>query len=491
VENYRFKKAQHHNERMTFSRFDRYVDRHANNFVERLQALCRMPSVAARGTGMRAMAEAVEQVMQRVGVGTRSFRMGTGYPVIYGECGGGPQTFIIYGHYDVQPVGHLTDWSVGPFAATIVDGKLYARGAANSKGDLAARLAAVEVYQKTLGKLPVSLRFVIEGEDGLGSPSLYRFTTEHADLLGAQGCIWDEGYKDTKERPVISLGFKGITFLELRAHGARSDLHSKWGAIVPNPAWRLVQALATVTSPKGVITIDGFSSHIAPIDDEDAEALKAIELDEAGLKREFRIASWVRSMKGSALVKEHIFGPTCTICGIQTGHTEAGAKTVLPSTAMARLDFRLVPDLSPAIVIALLRQHLDRRGFKDIEIIELGSARLAKSSSKSWIARAVIDSASEVYGVPALVYPMDPSSGPVGAVCGVGTPPTPVASFGTSYAGSNPHGPDENIRLDDFLQSIRFIGRVIHRLGEIKTETSGIARDKEIKEERAVAHSHG
>src|SRR6266516_5826744 len=139
---------------MTFARFDRYVDRHANNFVERLQALCRMPSVAARGTGMRAMAEAVEQVMQRVGVGTRSFRMGTGYPVIYGECGGGPQTFIVYGHYDVQPVGHLTDWSVGPFAATIVDGKLYARGAANSKGDLLARLAAVEAYQKTLGKPP-------------------------------------------------------------------------------------------------------------------------------------------------------------------------------------------------------------------------------------------------------------------------------------------------------------------------------------------------
>jgi acetylornithine deacetylase/succinyl-diaminopimelate desuccinylase-like protein len=337
----------------------------------------------------------------------------------------------------------------------------------------------------------VSLHFVIEGEDGLGSPSLYRFTTEHADLLAAQGCIWDEGYRDTKERPVISLGFKGITFLELRAHGARSDLHSKWGAIVPNPAWRLVQALATVTSPKGVITIDGFSSHIAPINDEDAEALKAIELDEAGLKREFRIAGWVRSMKGSALVKEHIFGPTCTICGIQTGHTEAGAKTVLPSTAMARLDFRLVPDLSPAIVIALLRQHLDRRGFKDVEIIELGSAPLAKSSSKSSIARAVIDSASEVYGIPALVYPMDPSSGPVGAVCGVGTPPTPVASFGISYAGSNPHGPDENIRLDDFLQSIKFIGRVIHRLGEVKTKTSGIARDSEIKEERAVAHSHG
>src|SRR6476659_11358612 len=457
---------------MSFSKFDRYVDRHARNFTERLQSLCRMPSVAARGTGMRAIAETVEQLMQRVGIGTRTFRMGSGYPIIYGECGGGPKTFVVYGHYDVQPVGQLTEWSSGPFSATINDGKLYARGAANSKGDLIARLAAVEAYQKTFGKLPVTLRFLVEGEDGLGSPSLYRFTSENAELLKADGCLWDEGGRDTKETPIVSLGFKGITFLELRAFGARSDLHSKWGTIVPNPAWRLVQALATITSPKGVITIDGFSSHVAPISEEDVEALKAIELDEAGLKREFRIGGWVRSMKGPMLIKEHIFGATCTICGIHTGHTEAGAKTVLPSTAMARLDFRLVPDLTAELVVGLLREHLDVRGFKDIEIIELGSAPLAKSSAKSRIARAVVESSAEVYEKSPLIYPMDPSSGPIGAVCGVTEPPTAIASFGTSYAGSNPHAPDENIRINDFLLSIKMIGRVIHKLGEGKNRTS-------------------
>src|SRR5690349_18066480 len=449
---------------MVFTKFDRYIERHARSFTERLQNLCRMPSVAARGTGMRAIAETVEQSMQRVGIGTRTFRVGSGYPIIYGECGSGPKTFVIYGHYDVQPVGQLTEWSSGPFSATITDGKLYARGAANSKGDLIARLAAVEAYQKTFGKLPVTLRFLVEGEDGLGSPSLYRFTKENADLLKAHGCLWDEGSSDTRETPIISLGFKGITFLELRAFGARTDLHSKWGTIVPNPAWRLVQALATITSPKGVITIDGFSSYIAPISEEDAEVLKTIEMDEVGLKREFRIGGWVRSRKGSRLVKEHIFGPTCTICGIRTGHTDAGAKTVLPSTAMARLDFRLVPDLTSQIVVGLLREHLDVRGFKDIEIIELGSAPLAKSSAQSRVARAVIDATQEVCGKPALIYPMDPSSGPVGAVCGVSQPATPVASFGTSYAGSNPHGPNENIRIDDFLRSIKLIGRVIYKL---------------------------
>ena len=470
---------------MTFTKFDRYVDRHARNFTERLQNLCRMPSVAARATGMRAIAETVEQLMQRVGIGTRTFRIGSGYPIIYGECGSGPKSFVVYGHYDVQPVGQLTAWSSGPFSATIQDGKLYARGAANSKGDLIARLAAVEAYQKTFGKLPVTLRFLIEGEDGLGSPSLYSFTKEHPELLKADGCLWDEGARDTKETPVVSLGFKGITFLELRAFGARSDLHSKWGTIVPNPAWRLVQALATITSPKGVITIDGFSSYVAPISEEDSEALKRIEIDEAGLKREFRIGGWVRSMKGHTLIKEHIFGPTCTICGIHTGHTEAGAKTVLPSTAMARLDFRLVPDLTAEIVVGLLREHLDVRGFKDIEIIELGSAPLAKSSARSRIARAVVESTQEVYGKPAIVYPMDPSSGPVGAVCGVSQPPTPVASFGTAYAGSNPHGPDENIRVDDFMQSIKLVGRVLYKLAETRSKSSAESLSSE--ENRSTA----
>jgi len=466
---------------MALTRFDRYVDRHARAFTERLQTLCRMPSVAARGTGMRAMAEAVEQMMQRAGAGTRTFKIGNGYPIVYGEFGGGPRGFLVYGHYDVQPVGHLTDWSFGPFAASIADGKLYARGAANSKGDLVARLAAVEAYQKTYGKLPVCLRFVVEGEDGLGSPSLYRFASEQQEMLSAEGCFWDEGYKDSTGRPIISLGFKGITFIELRVHGARSELHSKWGAIVSNPAWRLVQALSTLTSPKGVITIDGFSSHLASITREDLDAMKSIELDEAGLKREFRIGGWLRGMKGFAVVKEHIFGPTCTICGIQTGHTEAGAKTVLPSTAMARLDFRLVPDLTPAVVAQLLREHLDTRGFTDIEIIELGSAPLAKSSPQSSVARAAIESAGEIYGAAPIVYPMDPASGPVGAVCGASDPPTPVVSFGTSYAASNPHGPDENIRLDDFLQSIKYFGRIIHHLGgggktAGKTTTSGITK---------------
>jgi acetylornithine deacetylase/succinyl-diaminopimelate desuccinylase-like protein len=451
---------------MIFARFDRYVDRNALSFIERLQSLCRMPSVAARGTGMRAIAESVEQMMQRIGAGTRSFKLGGGHPIVYGEFGAASKSYVVYGHYDVAPIGHLSEWTYGPFASTIVDDKLYARGASNSKGDLVARLAAVEAYQKSFGKLPVCLKFLADGEDELGSPSLFRFAQEHAEMLRSDGVIWDEGYKDSKEHLVISLGFKGICFLELRVHGPRTDVHSKWGGIVPNPAWRLVQALSTLTSPKGVITIDGFSSHITPPTDEDAEMLKRIVLDETELRREFRITNWLRGLKGSGLVKEHIFGATCTICGIQTGYTEAGPKTILPGYAIARLDFRLVPDLAPALVTKLLRDHLDLRGFNDVEIKELAAAPTAKSSMVTPLARAAIETAKEVYGTPPVVYPMDPTSGPIGVVCAASTPAAPVVSFGVSHSASNPHGPDENIRIEDFLLSIKYFGRLIHQLGQ-------------------------
>lgn len=465
---------------MPLTRFDRYVDRHAASFVERLQALCRMPSVAARGTGMRAVAETITEAMQRAGGGTRQFKYDGGQPIVFGEFGAGRHCFLIYGHYDVQPVGALAEWTSGPFAAAIADNKLRARGASDSKGDLLARLVAIEAYQKSFGKLPVCLRFIAEGEDALGSPSLRRFVGEHADLLKADGCIWDDGYKDTRERLVTSLGFKGIAFLELRATGARTDVHSKWGGILPNPAWRLVQALATVRDVAGNIAIDNFAAHVAAPSADDVHAVRNIELDEVALRHEFRIKHWARGLTGRALAREYILGPTCTICSLDAGHTDAGAKTVVPGRAVARLDFRLVPDLTPELTRDLVRAHLDRRGFTDIEIVELAAARVTKSRADSFVAQAAADAAIETYGAPPVVYPLDPASGPVSAVCeaaGRGDEPAPLVSFGISYAGSNPHGPDENIRIEDFLQGVKYFGRVIYQLGQMSTPpTSATAR---------------
>ena len=255
--------------------------------------------------------------------------MGSGYPIIYGECGSGQRrsSFTV-----TMTCSRWANSQAGardrlPQRSSTVS---CTRAVRQQQADLIAmrtQAAVAKFIKKTFGKLPVTPGFIVEGEDGLAVPSLYRFTSEHAEMLRADGCIWDEGSRDTKENPIVSLGFKGITFLELRAFGARSICTQSGARSFRISAWRLVQALATITSPKGVITIDGFSSHIAPISDEDAEVLKAIELDEADWKKEFRIGGWVRAMKGPALVKgNHIFGPTCTICGIHTGSHRSRAR---------------------------------------------------------------------------------------------------------------------------------------------------------------------
>ena len=213
-------------------------------------------------------------------------------------------------------------------------------------------------------------------------------------------------------------------------------------------------------------------------------------LDEAVL-RKIRIGGWLRSMKGAALSRNTSLDLPATICGIQTGHTDAGAKTVLPSTAMARLDFRLVPDLTPSLVLELLRAHLDVRGFSDIEIIELGSAPWPRLRD---VTRGPFSDRARSRGLRDRAAYLSNGSfeWTVGAVCGVSSPATPVASFGVSYAGSNPHGLMK-ISLDDFLLSVKFLGRVISRLGESKAEikseklrTSG--SKNLISSEEKVAH---
>ncbi|MFQ6002070.1 MAG: M20/M25/M40 family metallo-hydrolase, partial [Anaerolineae bacterium] len=190
--------------------FKAYVDENADRFVVELQRLCQQPSIAAQKVGVEETAEMVLSMLQRIGAQARLIPVAGGAPVVYGTIGEGPRTLIFYNHYDVQPPEPLEEWESDPFAAEIRQGVLYARGAADNKGDLVARLMAVEAYQKTKGELPLKIKFVFEGEEEIGSVHLAQFVEENRDLLEADGCIWEGGSKDLSERPVIYLGLKGI-----------------------------------------------------------------------------------------------------------------------------------------------------------------------------------------------------------------------------------------------------------------------------------------
>lgn len=444
-------------------KFDAYVDANAERFIEELKDFCRQPSISAQGAGVDEMAVLVHSRLKKLGAKTRLMQVRGGPPVVYGEMGDGQRTLLIYDHYDVQPPDPLDLWESGPFDPQIRGGKLYARGVADNKGNLLARVQAVEAYLATIGELPLKIKWFVEGEEEVGSPHLADFAAKNAALLRADGCLWEAGQKDDGERLIISLGVKGIMYLELRARGARSDLHSSLATLVPNPAWRLVWALSTIKDENDNILVDDLMRHVAEPTPADMRMLAAIPFEEEKMRARFGIPRFIRGLSGIEALKKHFFEPTCTICGFKAGYIEEGAKTVLPSTAMVKLDFRLVPNLEPELVVKLLRRHLDRRGFADIEIVPTHGGRSARTAPSTPIVKAAIAAARAVYGQKPVIYPLMVGSGPMYPLTqALGTP---ALSTGVGYAGSNAHAPNENIRLKDYFEGIRFVGELIRRFG--------------------------
>jgi acetylornithine deacetylase/succinyl-diaminopimelate desuccinylase-like protein len=438
-----------------------YIDTHADRFVARLVDLCRQPSVAAQGTGMAEMADLVRGKLIELGAEARPVPT-AGFPVVLGRLGreaGRRQTLMFYNHYDVQPPEPLELWDSPPFVPELRDGRLYGRGTADNKGNLAARLAAVEAWLAVRGGLPLDVLFVVEGEEEIGSPHLGRFAEEHTAELRADGCIWESGYKDTRDRLEILLGVKGILGVDLRLRLLDHDLHSSSAAIVESAAWRLVWALDSLKGPDERIRIPGFYDGVRPPDARDRSMLAAWEYDEAGHLAETGSDRFLLGLTGEALKEKLLFQPTCNICGLHTGYGGPGVKTVLPAEAGAKLDFRLVPDQDPHDILLKLRAHLDAEGFADVEIASEGPEFPARTDPDDPLVGAVVRAARRAYGGDPVVQPLMAATGPMYELCqrwGL-----PAVGAGVGWSGSRTHAPNENIRIDDFLQGIKHIALII------------------------------
>ncbi|HEV8470614.1 MAG TPA: M20/M25/M40 family metallo-hydrolase [Candidatus Limnocylindria bacterium] len=443
-----------------FDAFDAYVRARVPEYIDELKSLLRQPTVSAQGIGIADTARIVLERTRRAGLDATALSVDGGPPTIVGEIGRGARTLLVYNHYDVQPPDPLDEWETPPFEPTERDGYLFGRGTSDNKGNLMARLQAIEAYRATIGELPLRIRILYEGEEESGSAHLAAFVERFGDRLRADGCLWEAGYKDAAGRPTISCGLKGIAYVELRVRGASKDAHSSLATIVPNPAWRLVWALATLKNERDEITIDGFMDRVRPPTPLELQALERLPFDEQGMLRIHGIKRFVRGLSGIDLKKKHFFEPTCTICGIVSGYSGAGSKTVLPAVASAKIDFRLVPDLTPEAVVTLLRAHLDRRGFGDIEILPGHGEPPSRWPTDSIAARAAVDACRATYGAEPVVYPLLAGSGPMAQVCdrlGI-----PVAGFGAGNAASANHAPNENIAIADYVDHIRAFGRFLH-----------------------------
>lgn len=451
---------------MSFAAFDEHVRARTPEYLDELKALIRQPSVSAQKLGIEETAALVLERARRAGVDASIERLPGGPPTVIGETGAGERTLLVYDHFDVQPPDPLDEWETPPFEPVERDGHLFGRGVSDNKGNLLARLQAIEAYRATLGELPLRIRVLYEGEEEIGSAHLAEFVRIHADHLRADGCIWEAGYKDAAGRPTISLGLKGICYLDLRVRGVAKDAHSSMGTMLPNAAWRLTWALASLKDEQDRITVDGLMDHVRAPSEADLALLEALPYDEGELKRIHGISGFVRGLSGIDLKRKHFFEPTCTICGLSSGYQGEGSKTVLPATASAKVDFRLVRDLTPELVRRLVREHLDRRGFTDIELTPHHGERPSRWPADTLVARASVLACRDAYGVEPVVYPLMAGSGPMAQVCD--TLGIPVTGFGAGNARSANHAPNENIAVADYVDHIRAFGRFIHAFATIE-----------------------
>ena len=435
-----------------------------NELLEELKEFLSMPSISARAGdegSFRRCAEWVLAKLEEAGAEARLMET-DGHPVVYAEIGAGDSTLLSYGHYDVQPPEPLELWESNPFVPEVRDSVLFARGVADDKGDVMARVQALRLYTQEYGALPFKLKFLIEGEEEVGSPSLPAFVRRNAELLSADACLWEGSMKDDAGRPMVFCGTKGMVYVELRARGASHDLHSMYGGIAPNPAWRLVQALRTIKNENGEITLDGLEELISPPSKEDLEAIEQIPFNEAALRASWGVDSFDRGLAGKDALKEMLLRPTANIAGIKSGYTGPGSKTIVPSEAFVKMDFRLVAGQSPGPVLDLLREHLARRGFSDIEIVDLHGVEAAKTPVDSPLVRTAVETWREVGAGEAVVYPTIGGSGPTSLVATELGIPT-IMTGAVANPESRIHAPNESARLDDYFESIGYFARFFER----------------------------
>ena len=448
-------------------------DHMAEDAVRMLELLCRQPSVSAEGEALEETAELVQELLAGVGFETQQLQVAGAAPAVYGEQRGRSDfTLLLYNHYDVQPVDPLELWDSPPFEPTLRDGKLFARGTSDNKGELAVRLATIRSLRDEEGRLPIGIRWIVEGEEEIGSTNFDEIVRQNVELLRADGALWEGGSARLPDgRPEFGLGFKGALGVRLDVQSLATDAHSSLEAIAPSSAWRLVQALASIRDRDGTVQISGYYDDALPPTDAERDAIaEASFSEEDELRETLGLDSFVDGLSGAALWERASFQPTSNLAGINSGYSGPGIKTVLTALASAWMDFRLVPEQRPDEILELLRAHLDREGFGDISVTPIVTARPAKTSLDHPFVRRVVEVAGAVTGERASVIPLAPPTLPIVAslhehlaLPGLAAPDNPT------YAGSRVHAPNEHIRLDDIEPALRFTHALLQDLGGVSS----------------------
>lgn len=447
------------------TRIDQTIERNLETYTGWLGKLIAVPSVAAQDFGIKPCAALVASMLSEQGYQTEVLPT-EGSPVVYGEGGAGKKTLMFYNHYDVQPAEPMELWITPPFEMTQRDDKLYGRGTADDKGHIVARLAALHAVRQVMGEIPCRVKFVIEGEEEIGSVHLPAFIEKNKEKLAADACMWETGGVDYDGAPLQYLGMRGICYVELTVQTATLDAHSGLGgSIFPNAAWWLAWALGTLKDRNEKILIPGFYDNVQPPDDRDRQLLAALPDNAANMLKTYGLKGFLKGMTGGVeLRRAEVFEPTCTICGLTAGYEGDGVKTVLPAQASAKVDFRLVPNQTPQEVLEKLRKHLDGQGFQDVAITNLGGEHPARTDPDHPFIKLCNEAALEVYGKPSIIYPLIGGSGPAHPF--IHLLGMPVTMCGIGYPGAQVHAPNEHIVLGHLVSGIKHTAHIIAGFGK-------------------------
>ena len=430
------------------------IDRNRQLYIDRLRELVQQPSVAAQNRGVAEARAVVTRLAEAAGANVEEVAT-SGQSVLWLDFGGtGDHVVNLYNHYDVQPEDPLELWDVDPFDVTERDGKLYGRGVADDKGNLVARICAIEAYRKVRGELPLRVRMAAEGEEEIGSPHMDEFVEKfESRLKEADAVIWEGSERNLAGQVEIELGGKGLLYVDLVARGPNRDQHSMYGGIVPNPAWRLVRLLNDLVTPDGRVQIPGFYDDIRDVDDLTMKLLDAFPFDATGQRHELGLKAWQRDIPDAEAARELRLGTPSNIAGFTSGYGGLGPKTVIPAEARVKMDFRLVPDQDPERIAASLRRWMDDHGYDDVELKLSAWQRASRGRSDHAIVAALVQ-AGTMLGLDCRVSPNTPGTGPIYPMCDrLGL--TMASGEAVARSTSAYHSPNEHIHTDEYIQGMK------------------------------------
>lgn len=440
-----------------------HIDSNRISFLDRLIDYVRHPSISAENVGIAEVGALLVEMLTGIGLET-SLVPTEGHPMVVArwEKAPGKPTVLLYGHYDVQPPDPIEKWLSPPFEPTIRDGRLFARGAGDNKGQHFAQILAIESHLKVSSALPCNVILLLEGEEEIGSPHIADFVRANKDILKADLAVTADGPRHASGAPMIKFGSRGELSFELRCRHASRDLHSgNFGGVVPNPIWTLVHLLGTMKNADGEITIDGFHDDIEPPSKEELAAVERLPLDIAALMRDLDLAR-LDAPEERAFYERLCFRPTLTINGFHGGYGGPGSKTVLPSEAIVKCDIRLVEAQGPQDILRKVAAHVEKHA-PDVELVAQGSMSPSKTPLASSFTAPLRRAFVAAQGEEPLLVPAGFGSLP----CYVFSKILGIPAFQTPYANSDEanHAPNENLTLDCFHSGIRTGAALLYELG--------------------------